>query len=77
MDSVLALRALVAILSDEPMRERFLALTGYDGETLKARAASTEVADAVAAFLGGHEPDLLRVAAALDLPPEQLVDWRE
>ena len=76
MDSVLALRALAAILADPPMRERFLALTGYDGATLRARAASPEIAEAVAGFLGGHEPDLLRVAAVLEVPPEQLVDWR-
>ncbi len=69
------MRALAAILADEPMRERFLALTGYDGATLRARAASPEIADAVAGFLGGHEPDLLKVAAALDVPPAQLTDW--
>lgn len=77
MDMVLALRALAAILADEPMRERFLALTGYDGATLRARAGSPEVADAVAGFLGGHEPDLLKVAAMLDVSPRQLAEWQQ
>lgn len=76
MDAVLALQALAVILADDPLRERFLVLTGYDGATLRARAASPEIAEAVAGFLGGHEPDLLIVAERLGLPPERLVDWQ-
>ncbi len=73
MDSTLSLQALAAIIADEALRERFLALTGYDGETIRARAGSADMEAAVAGFLGGHEPDLLRVAEKLDVPPARLL----
>ncbi|QMW22319.1 DUF3572 family protein [Sandaracinobacteroides saxicola] len=72
MDPILALRALTEILSDETMRGRFLDLTGYDPATLRARAGEPDVANAVASFLNGHEPDLLAIARALDVKPEAL-----
>jgi hypothetical protein len=73
MDATLALRALAEILAHDPMRERFLALTGFDGATLKARVGEPDVADAVAAFLAGHEPDLIAVARAVGVPPDRLL----
>lgn len=76
MDSTLALQALAAIIADEDLRERFLALTGYDGDTIRARAGSPDMAEAVAGFLGGHEPDLLRIAEKLDVPPTRLLEGR-
>lgn len=72
MDPVLALRALSEIVADEAMRSRFLELTGYDVQTLRERAGEPDVARAVRLFLRGHEPDLLRVADALDVKPEEL-----
>jgi hypothetical protein len=72
VDDVLALRALAAILADDALARRFLALTGLDAETLRARAGKPDVTEAVAAFLSGHEPDLLAVAARLGVPPESL-----
>ena len=72
MDPVLSLRALAAIIADEPLRERFLALTGYDAPTLRARAGESDVQRAVIAFLTAHEPDLLRVAGDLGVKPEEL-----
>lgn len=62
MDDTLALRALAAVIADEPLRERFLALTGFDVETLRARAGEADVLGAVVAFLAGNEADLLRGA---------------
>jgi hypothetical protein len=76
MDAVLALRALAAIIGDEVLRERFLALTGCDAPTLRANAGRPEMAVAVRDFLCGHEPDLLRVAAMLDVPPAALCGHR-
>jgi hypothetical protein len=72
MHDVLALRALAAILGDAALRDRFLGLTGYDADTLRARAGHADVARAVASFLRGHEPDLVRVAELLGVEPEQL-----
>lgn len=68
----MALRALAAIIADEQLRGRFLDLTGYDSQTLRARAGEADVLQAVADFLGGHEPDLLRIADQLGVRPEQL-----
>ncbi|MCG2840602.1 DUF3572 domain-containing protein [Sandaracinobacter sp. RS1-74] len=76
MDSTLALQALAAIIAEDDLRDRFLALTGYDGDTIRARAGSADMAQAVADFLGGHEPDLMRVAAQLGVPPEKLLGRR-
>jgi hypothetical protein len=73
MDSTLALQALAAIIADEPLRDRFLALTGFDPATIRARAAEPDMADAVAAFLAGHEPDLIRIAAQLGVTPDHLI----
>lgn len=69
---VLALQALAVVIGDDQMRERFQALTGYDAATLRARAGTPAVRDAVIAFLAGFEPDLLRVAETLGVPPEVL-----
>jgi hypothetical protein len=72
VDDVLALRALAAILADDALAKRFLALTGLDAETLRARAGKPDVTEAVADFLLGHEPDLLAIASRLGVPPERL-----
>ncbi len=74
MESALALQALAIIIGDDGLRQRFLALTGYDGATIRAQAASTAMAEAVAAFLSGHEPDLLQVAGRLGVAPNMLVE---
>jgi hypothetical protein len=76
MESTLALQALAAIIGDSDLRERFLGLTGYDGATLRARAGSPDMAAAVANFLGGHEPDLVKVAAMLGVAPAVLMGGR-
>lgn len=72
MDEVLALRALAIVIADEKLRERFQQLTGFDAETLRARAGEADVLSAVIAFLSAHEPDLIAVAEALDVPPAVL-----
>lgn len=73
MDDARALQALVVILGDEDMRGRFMALTRYDAATLRARVGEADVADAVAGFLSGHEPDLMRVARALGVAPDAVL----
>jgi hypothetical protein len=70
--NTILLLALAHIIGDEQLRERFLALTGLDAATLRARAGEPDVLEAVAAFLSGHEPDLVAVAAALGVEPGAL-----
>lgn len=73
VDETLALQALTAIIADEPLRERFLALTGYDPATIRARAAEPDMAEAVRDFLAGHEPDLVKIATQLGVTPDHLI----
>jgi hypothetical protein len=73
MDPTLALQALAAIIADEPLRDRFLALTGFAPETIRARAAEPDMAEAVADFLAGHEPDLIRIAGQIGVTPDHLM----
>ncbi len=72
MNQTLALNALAAIIADEPLRDRFLTLTGYNAQTLRARAGEPDVLHAVIDFLTAHEPDLVRIATELDVQPETL-----
>jgi len=71
-NEALALRALAAVIADEPLRTRFLSLTGYDVPTLRARAGEADVLEAVTDFLAAHEPDLIRIAESLGVKPETL-----
>ena len=73
MDATLALQALAAIIADDPLRDRFLGLTGYDPATLRARAGTPDMTAAIAEFLSGHEPDLLKIAGELGVSPQALL----
>jgi len=73
----LALSALATTLTDERRARRFLDLSGIDTDELRTRAAQPELLAGLLRFLEAHEPDLIDVAAALDIKPEQLVAARE
>ena len=72
----LALAALAATLSDERRARRFLELTGLSADELRSRAGERSLLAATLAFLEGHEPDLLLVAAAIGVRPEEVVAAR-
>ena len=72
----LALAALAATLAEDSRAERFLALTGLDAGTLRARAGERSLLAATLGFLENHEPDLVAVAAAVGVKPEALVAAR-
>ena len=74
---VLSLAALAATLGDERRAQRFLDLTGIGTDELRARAGEPNLLAALLRFLESHEPDLLDVAAAIDVKPEALVQARE
>ena len=69
---VLALQALAHVAGDPDLGPRFLALSGLDVATLRARAGDTEILAAVIEFLCARESDLIACAAALDVKPEAL-----
>jgi hypothetical protein len=73
----LALAALAATLGCERRAQRFIDLTGIGTDELRARAGEPALLAALLRFLEAHEPDLLDVAEAIGVKPEQLVDARQ
>lgn len=73
----LALSALAATLTDERRAQRFLALSGIDTDDLRRRAAEPSLLAALLRFLEAHEPDLIDVAEAIGVKPQDLVAARE
>ena len=73
----LALSALAATLTDERRARRFLDLSGIGTDELRRRAGERELLAALLRFLEGHEPDLLHVAKAIGVSPQELVAARE
>jgi len=74
--TALALRALVATLSDSKRAERLLALTGLEVDELRGRADDPAILAAVIGFLESHEPDLVDVAETVGTTPARLVAVR-
>ena len=72
----LALGALAATLGDERRAQRFLDLTGIGTDELRRRAGDPDLLAALIRFLEAHEPDLVEVAAQLDVDPQSLVGAR-
>jgi hypothetical protein len=73
----LALGALGWVLGDSQRANRLLALTGLDGDALRAGLDDPAVLGAVLDFLASHEPDLIAAADALGLAPQDLIAARE
>ncbi len=71
-----ALQALAVSLGDEGRASRLLDLTGLTPDDRRERAAEPAVLVAVLRFLEDHEPDLLTVADALGVKPQELVAAR-
>jgi len=74
---VLALNALAATLADQRLADRFLSLSGFSAPDLKQRAGEPAFLAEFLRFLEGHEPDLVAIAEAISVKPEQLVAARE
>lgn len=72
----LALHVLASTLTDERRAARFLAVTGLSPDGIRARVTDPAVLCACVAFLEAHEPDLISVAADLNLDPAAIVALR-
>jgi hypothetical protein len=72
----LALAAFAATLGEERRARRFLDLTGIGTDELKRRASEPALLAALLRFLEAHEPDLLSVAEAVGVKPDELVGAR-
>lgn len=71
---IIGLQALAYVAGDDDLAPRFLALTGMDSDTLRARAGDALVLAAVIEFLGNHESDLIACAEALGMAPAALAN---
>jgi hypothetical protein len=69
----LALQALAHIVGDEALLPRFLALSGLDGASLRARAADPAVLGGVLDFVLGDERLVTELAGLFDLTPESFM----
>jgi hypothetical protein len=67
---------LAATLGCERRAQRFIDLTGIGTDELRARAADPVLLAALLRFLEAHEPDLLDVAKAVGVKPDELVEAR-
>ena len=76
--STLALSAISFIVANDVLRDRFLAMTGLDGNELKERLAEEDFLASVLEFLISHEPDLIDFAESIEEKPELIVRaWRQ
>ena len=67
---VIALQALAFLAADSGRLERFLALSGLDGATLRARAGEPELLAAVLDHVLGDESLLFVFCETGNLPPD-------
>ncbi len=74
----IALKGLTFLLSEDNLRDRFMAITGILPDEIKELIDSKDFLIAVLDFYIQHEPDLLRLAEAHTMAPELIVSsWRE
>lgn len=76
--TTLALSAISFIVANDVLRDRFLAMTGLDGNELRERLAEKDFLASVLEFLVSHEPDLIEFSETVEEKPEQIVlAWRK
>ena len=71
------LQAVSYVISEDTLRDRFMAVSGVDSESIRERLSEPDFLVSVLDFLIQHEPDLIDFAESSKLPPEQVVGaWR-
>ena len=73
---ILALQALGWLAGDEARLDRFLALSGLDGATLRAEAGNRDTLRAVMDFLLADEELLLDFCEVAQIPPKAFPAYR-
>ncbi len=73
---IVALKALVFIVSDDTLANRLLDLTGLTPDDLRSGAQDPAVLGAVIDFLESHEPNLIACAQQIGVTPAQLLAAR-
>jgi hypothetical protein len=73
----IAFSAISYIIGEDHLRDRFMALTGLDTSSLRARLVEPDFQASILEFLLGHEPDLISFAEHITEKPENVVHaWR-
>jgi len=72
----IALSATAWIIADPELRDRFLAMTGWQPEELRASLSNPAFLCGVLDWLLAHEPTLLRFCEQDPIPPERLANAR-
>lgn len=72
----IALSAFTWIIADPDLRDRFLAMTGWQPEQLRAKLTDAAFLCGVLDWLLAHEPTLLRHCEEAGTPPEHLAQAR-
>jgi hypothetical protein len=70
---IIGLQALGFVAGDPDLGPRFLALSGIDAATLRARAMEPSLLAALIDFLQARESDLVACADALAIKPDAIV----
>lgn len=67
----MALSALAWLVADQELRDRFLAMTGWEAGQLRDNLGNPDFLAGVLDWLLGHEPTLLRWCSEAGLAPER------
>ncbi len=72
-----SLNALTFLMGDDALRDRFLALSGLNADTIRSMVTEQEFQSNVLEFFIHNEADLLNLSQHLDINPDQIVaHWR-
>ena len=74
---IIALKAVGFVISNDDLRDRFMALSGVDEEMIKTAVHDRTFLISVLEFFVNFEPDLIAFATKEDIPPESITKaWR-
>lgn len=75
--SEIAFKAIGFIVSDDTLRDRFLALSGLSPDDIRTNLADADFQASILEFLISNEPDLILFAEEANEKPENIVTaWR-
>lgn len=74
---ILAYKAMGHIMSDDSLRDRFLAMSGFDENTIVQSVQQRHFQISVLEFFVSFEPDLIVLAETENIPPQDITKaWR-
>lgn len=74
---IIALKAISFVVTNDDLRDRFIALSGMDEAEIKIAVNDRVFLINILEFLVNHEPDLIAFAEEENMPPESVTRaWR-